>query len=158
MKPTTKDFAEYFGLALEAGVCHEEEIEAWADKMIIETASPIPKWLLDLSMEEEPGKNRLLDAVPGEADKLVVWHLVLARLGIAYRTKQLSREKAFKTMYRWVAACKIPEPFSKQVQRLDDGLDGVKQGWYEEKQVIKDFEGFFDKFRAFELLLPGPVS
>jgi hypothetical protein len=33
-KPTTKDIAEYFRLALEAGLCCEKEIESWADKMI----------------------------------------------------------------------------------------------------------------------------
>ncbi len=39
--PTTKDMAEYFRLALGAGICREYEIKRWSDAMIANSPSPI---------------------------------------------------------------------------------------------------------------------
>jgi hypothetical protein len=153
-KSTTKEFAEYFRLALEAGLCREKEIESWADKMIVETNSPTPNWLLNLSIERETSKNKLLEAVPGQADKITVWKLLLARLGVANRNKQLSREQIVRVLFRWAVNREIPKPFSDGAYRLDDSFDGMKEGWYSEEQFIKDFEDFFVPFRSFELSLP----
>jgi hypothetical protein len=153
-KPITKDFAEYFQLAFEAGLCREKEIENWADKMIIETDSPTPKWLLNLSIEGEISKNKLLEVVPGETDKITVWNLLLARLGIANRKKQLNREQIVRVLFRWAVNREIPKPFLNGAYRLDDSFDGMKEGWYSEDQFVKDFEDFFVPFRSFESSLP----
>jgi hypothetical protein len=153
-KLTTKDFAEYFRLALEAGLCRENEIEKWADKMIIETNSPTPKWLLNLSIERETSINKLLEAVPGKANENSVWNLLLARIGIANRAKQLSRKQIVGILFRWAVDRTIPEKYWPDAYKLDDGFDGIQAGWYSEKQFMKDFEDFFVSFRSFESLLP----
>ena len=154
-KPTTKDVAEYFRLALEAGLCRENEIEDWADRMIAETNSPAPDWLLNLSIESEASRNKLLEAVPGEADQIAVWSLLLARFGIANRTNQLSREQIVKVLYRWERSGELPDQFYNQVDRLDDSLEGTKHGhgWCSEDQFITRFEHFFAPFRSFESFL-----
>jgi hypothetical protein len=153
-KPTTKDFAEYFRLAFEAGLCRDKEIESWADKMIVETNSPTPKWLLNLSIERETSKNKLLEAVPGESDKITVWNLLLARLGIANRAKQFSRVQIVRWLYRWAVDKTIPEKYVTSAYILDDSLDGINEGWNSENQFVKDFEDFFVPFRSFEKFLP----
>ncbi len=156
-QPTTKDLAEYFQLALEAGLCPENEIESWADKMIVEASSPTPGWLLNLSIERDTSKSKLLEAVPGEADKHTAWSLLLSRLGVANRTGQLSREQIVRALFRWAVNREIPDPFFTGAYRLDDSLDGTKEGWNSEEQFIKDFEDFFVPFRSFEKSLPSPT-
>ncbi len=152
--PTTKDFAEYFRLALEAGLCREDEIESWADKMISEASSPLPDWLLNLSIESAMSKNKLLQEVPGEADQITSWSLLLSRLGVANRTKQLTREQIVRVLFRWAVNREVPDPFFRAAYRLDDLFDGVKSGWCTEDRFIEDFEDFFAPFRAFERCLP----
>ena len=155
-KPTTKDFAEYFRLALEAGICRENEVESWADKMIVETSSPTPDWLLNLSIESAISNHKLLEAVPGEADQPTVWNLLLARMGIANRTKQLNRGQIVRVLYRWTANGEIPSQFYNQASRLDDSFDGIQiqYGWCSEDKFIQDFEHFFAPFSSFESFLP----
>jgi hypothetical protein len=156
-EPTTKDLAEYFRLVLEAGLCREDEVENWADSIIVKTGSPLPDWLLNLSVERETSKNKLLQVVPGEADELTAWSLVLAQLGVADRAQELSREKILCLLNRWALDCEIPNPFCKAIYKLDYSFDGMMEGWHSENQFIKDFEDFFEQFRAFELFLPQPT-
>ncbi len=153
-QPTTKDLAEYFRLALEAGLCREKEIETWADKMIVEANSPTPEWLLKLSIERDTSKSKLLEAVPGEVDKLTAWSLLLSRFGVANRNRQFSREKIVRALFRWAVNREIPDPFFTRAYQLDDSFDGTKEGWNSEEQFIKDFEDFFVPFRSFEMSLP----
>jgi hypothetical protein len=153
-QPTTKDLAEYFRLALEAGICREKEIEAWADKMIVESNSPTPDWLLNLSIERETSKRKLLESVPGESDKITVWNLVLSRLGVANRLKQFTREQIVRVLFRWAVNREIPNSYFTEAYRMDDSFDLMKQGLYSENQFVKDFEDFFVPFRSFELSLP----
>jgi hypothetical protein len=152
--PTSKDFAEYFRLALEAGLCREHEVESWADSMIVETSSPLPDWLLSLSIDRETSKRKLLESVPGEADKITVWNLLLARFGIGSRTKQLSREQIVRVLFRWAVDREMPRPYYSGAYRLDDSFYGMKDGWYSENQFMKDFEDYFVPFRSYEALLP----
>jgi len=152
--PTTKDFAEYFRLALEAGLCRENEIESWADKLIVETSSRTPDWLLNLSIDRELSKNRLLQEVPGEADQITVWSLLLARLGIANRIRQFTRGQIVRVLFRWAVNREIPNQFCNGAYRLDDSFDGIQEGWYSEDRFIKDFEDFFVPFRSFQSFLP----
>jgi hypothetical protein len=156
-QPTTKDLAKYFRFALEAGLCREEEIETWADKMIVEASSPTPEWLLNLSIERDTSKSKLLEAVPGEADKITAWSLLRSRLGVAKRTGQLSREHIVRALFRWAVNREIPDPFFRGAYRLDDSFDGTKEGWNSEEQFIKDFEDFFVPFRSFEMSLPQSI-
>jgi hypothetical protein len=153
-KPTTKDFAEYFRLAFEAGLCREKEIKNWADKMIIEKSLPTPDWLLNLSIEGETSKNKLLEAVPGKADKNTVYNLLLARVGITNRAKKFSRVQIVQMLFRWAIDKIIPEKNVNSVYVLSEGLDGISEGWNSEHQFVKDFEDFFVPFRSFESSLP----
>ncbi|MBI3848679.1 MAG: hypothetical protein HY298_00080 [Verrucomicrobia bacterium] len=153
-QPTTKDFAEYFQLALEVGLCRENDIEAWADKMIAESSASTPDWLLNLSIDKEASKRRLLDAVPGKSDLPTVWNLVLARLGLAARTKQFTGEQVVRILFRWVINQQVPKEHESAVYVLDDGFDGIKEGWYSLDKFKKDFEGFFKPFRTYESLVP----
>lgn len=154
LKPTTKDYAEYFRLSLEAGLCREDEIESWAYKMIIETNPPVPNWLLSLSTDGEISKNKLLQSVPGEADQNVTWSLLLARLSTAYRAKHFSRIQIVEVIFRWISAGVIPSQFLQGAAKLDQSLDGMIDGWGSEDQFIKDFEDFLVPFRSFQSLLP----
>jgi hypothetical protein len=156
-QPTIKDLAEYFRLALEAGLCREIEIEAWADKMIIEANSPTPDWLLNLSIERERSKTKVLESVPGESDQISVWNLVLAKLGIAARTKQMSQERVVRILFRWAVDRVMPEEYVSWAYTLDDGFDGHKAGWFFKSQFDKDFEDFFLRFQSLEPLLPEPT-
>ncbi|HKS38112.1 MAG TPA: hypothetical protein VJW76_13025, partial [Verrucomicrobiae bacterium] len=149
-KPTTKDYAEYFRLALEAGLIREAEIEQWADKMIVEISSATPDWLLNLSIDREASKGRLLEVVPGETDKTNSWNLLLAHLGIAARTNRFKREQVVSMLYRWAIAGVIPEEHLSAAYALDAGLDGIKAGWFSERQFEERFEAFFRQFRSFE--------
>jgi len=153
-EPTTKDFAEYFRLALEASLCRENEVESWADKMIAETSAPIPGWLLNLSTESQASKSTLLQEVPGEADLITTWSLLPARFGGANRAKQFSPEQIVKVLFRWAASGEMPKPFISKACQLDAGFDGMEAGWYSEVQFTKDFEDFFRQFRSFEPYIP----
>jgi hypothetical protein len=152
--PSTKDFAEFFRLALEAGLCRETEIENWADKMIVESSSPIPDWLINLSTDRENSNNKLLEFVPGEPDQIAAWSLFLARLGLADRTKKLNRDQIVSILFRWAVISAVPKPFSKAAYNLAQMFDGVSEGWYSEDQFIKHFEDFFAPFHSFESSLP----
>ena len=155
-EPTTKDIAEYFRLALEAGLCHENEVESWADTMIAETSSPIPDWLLKLSVEKETSKNALLQAVPGVANELTLWSLLLARISIANRVKQISREQILSVLNDWSLTRnrEIPKPICGDFYGLFQSFDGVEEGWHPEEKFIKDVEDFFVQFRSFEPFVP----
>lgn len=153
-QPTTKDLAEYFRLALEAGLCREKDIEAWADKMITESNTDIPDWLLNLSIDQEVSKNRLLDAVPGESDQTTVWNLVLAHLGRASKAKLMTKERVVRILFRWQLERKIPKDHEGEVYGLDDGFDGIKEGWNTLRKFEEYFAEFFEPFRAFENLIP----
>jgi hypothetical protein len=156
-QPTVKDEAEYFRRVLEAGICQDSNIEAWADKMIVENNNAIPTWLLALSTDDETSKSKLLGDVPGEYDAVTVWDLVLARLGMATRLDKFSREQVVRVMFRWAVGREIPTQFITAAYKLDDGLDGIKEGWYSENQFLEDFEKFFEQFRSVEACLP-PTS
>ena len=153
-QPTTKDFAEYFRLTLEAGVCLETEIETWADAMIIETTSPIPDWLLNLSIERETSKFKILESVPGIADEITVWNLVLAKLGVAVRAQKIDQERIVRQLFRWVVERVLPEDYTSMAFTLDDGYDGVQEGWFLLSQFEKDFAEFFRTFQVYEKWLP----
>ncbi len=156
--PTTKDLAEYFRLALEAGLCGEKEIEAWADKLITESNGGIADWLLNLSINQEASKSRLLDDVPSESDTTTVWNLVLAHLGRAAHAKQLTEERVVRILFRWQLERRIPKEYEGEIYGLDDGFDGIKEGWNSLDQFQKYFAEFFEPFRAFEHLIPQANS
>jgi|SRR5271170_6845977 len=153
-QPTTKDFAEYFRLALEAGLSRETEIEAWADAMIVETKSPIPDWLLNLSIERETSKSKILESVPGEVDKITVWNLVLAKLGAAARAEKINREQVVRQLFRWAVERILPKEYVPRAYTLDDGYYGTRSGWFLVSQFEKDFTEFFRNFQVYENLLP----
>jgi hypothetical protein len=153
-QPTIKDKAEYFRRILEVGLCREQDIEAWADKMIVENKDTIPNWLLNLSTDGEASKTRLLNAIPGEFDALTVWNLVLSSLGMATRLGNLSRDQVVRVLFRWAVGSELPDQFKEEAYKLDDGLDGIKAGWFSESQFIEDFEKFFEQFRSTEPSLP----
>jgi hypothetical protein len=153
-EPTTKDIAEYFRLGLEGGLCRENEVESWADKLIAETSSPTPNWLLNLSIDSEASENKLLQGVPGEADQITAWSLLLARLGLANRTKQFNREQIMPMLSRWSVNHEIPKPIRSEVSGLFQRCDVFLEGWNSENQFIKDMEVFFARFRPFEPSVP----
>jgi len=157
-QPTTKDLAEYFRLALEAGLCSEKDIEAWADKMIADCKSDVPDWLLNLSIDGEASKNRLLDAVPGESDPGTYWNLVFAHLGRAAQVKLLTEERIVRILFRWQLNRIIPKEQEGEVYGLDDGFDGIKEGWNSLEKFRQYFAEFFAQFREFENLIPQTDS
>jgi hypothetical protein len=123
--------------------------------MIAESTGKVPTWLLNLSIGEEPAKAGFLRAVPGEPDGPTVWNLVLAHLGKSNRVGHFSREQVVRVLFRWAVNREIPNPFFSEAYRLDDGFDGIKQGWYSEKEFVEDFDAFFGAFRSVEDLLPN---
>jgi hypothetical protein len=157
-QPTTKDLAEYFRLALEAGLCRENDIEAWADKMIADCKSDLPDWLLNLSIDGEASKNKLLDAVPGKSDPDTYWNLVFAHLGRAARANLLTEERIVRILFRWQLDRKIPKEHEGEVYGLDDGFDGIKEGWNSLEKFHQYFAEVFAQFREFENLIPQTDS
>lgn len=157
-QPTTKDFAEYYRLALEAGLCRDTDIEAWADKMIVESEVEMPEWLLDLSTNGQTSKANQLGSVPGQADSQQVWNPFLAGLGRAVRLQKLTGEQVVRVLFRWAVNREIPEPFFYEAYRLDDSFDGICEGWNSESQFLKDFRDFFSQFRPFERFLPNAAA
>lgn len=157
-QPTTKDLAEYFRLALEAGLCRERDIEAWADHMIADCKTNIPEWLLNLSIDQEASKNKLLDAVPGESDLKPVWNLVQAHLGRATPAKLLTEECVVRILFRWQLERKVQKEHEGEVYALDDDFDGIKEGWNSPEKFRQYFVELFEQFRAFEHLVPQTNS
>jgi hypothetical protein len=153
-QPTVKELAEYFRLTLEAGLRPEKDIEVWADNLISDSLSPIPDWLLNLSIDREACKARLLDAVPGQRDMETVWRMVLAHLGLAVRTRKLTEERVVRILFRWQLDRVIPKDYEGGVYGLDDAFDGIKLGWNTLKNFQQYFAEFFEPFRRFEELIP----
>jgi hypothetical protein len=153
-KPTVNDLAEYFRLTVEAGLRSEKDIEVWADNLISDSLSPIPEWLLNLSIDREASKARLLKAVPGKQDTETVWNMVLAHLGLAARTQKLTEERVVRILFQWQLNRVIPKEYEGGVYGLDDACDGIKVGWNTLKNFQQYFSEFFEPFRRFEELIP----
>ncbi len=153
-QPTTKDLADYFTLALEAGLCVEAEVTAWADQMIVENTTAMPGWLLNLSTDVEVSKAMLLSAVPGFSNKQLVWSILFAQMSRLIRAKKFSREHLVRSLYRWEVDGVLPKQYSNEVYALDDGLDGIKSGWHTERAFTEDCNKFFSKFEPFDSFIP----
>lgn len=153
-KPTVKDLAEYFRLTVEAGLRPEKDIAVWADNLISDSLSPVPEWLLNLSIDREASKARLLAAGPGQPDMETVWSMVLAHLGLEARKQKLTEVHFVRILFRWQKNQMIPKEYESAVYGLDDACDGIKVGWNTAKNFQQYFAEFFEPFRSFEELIP----
>ena len=149
-----KDIAVYFQRALATGLCHNADVEFWVSEMIGRCAGDVPSWMLDLSVDPSPNKERLLEAVPGESNDDFVWKLMFSNLGRSFRERFLTPGQVVYLLLSWAVAGTVPEEYRRVAYLFDDHHEGIGPGWFAEEELQKEMASFFEQFRAYEPQLP----
>ena len=150
-----KDIAVYFQRALATGLCHNADVEFWVSEMIGRCAGDVPSWMLDLSVDPSPNKERLLEAVPGESNDDFVWKLMFSNLGRSFRERFLTPGQVVYLLLSWAVAGTVPEEYRRVAYLFDDHHEGIGPGWFAEEELQKEMASFFEQFRTYEPLLPA---
>jgi len=151
---SVKDIAVYFQRALATGLCHNADVEFWANEMMGRCARDVPDWMRDLTLDPLANKERLLEAVPGESSDDFVWKLMFASLGRAFRERSLVPGQVVYILLSWAVAGTVPEAYRRAAYVFDDHHEGIGPGWFAEEELRKEMAAFFEQFRAYEPLLP----
>jgi hypothetical protein len=124
MKPSLKQYADYFCMGLELEVCSHAEIISWADDLIGESDKP-EDWLIELATSHN---QHILDVlhilrnIPGLAELNISFQLLMARLGKQVPTILPKDTKLLNRLYSLVYS-EISSDFKVHLYSIDYALD-----------------------------------
>ncbi len=157
-RPTRKDIAEFYRLALLSGLCTPTQIVTWADLIVAADEHPDDVFL-DLAC---CGRMRLdairtlLGKVPGAATSNLPGNLLL---GHACRVLDAGGISAPELLVRILELAKadLPGPdAANELDRLDDALFLARDDIYGPvEQVYADFARFLNGYAGYGSVFPG---
>ena len=103
MQITSKQYADYFVIALEIGLSIKEEIINWADNLILKSFKP-PMWMIDLSTSQKKSildTISLLKEVEGHQNLNISFRLAVAKISILYPSIDMSNIEMLFDLYAW---------------------------------------------------------
>jgi len=132
MKPSWKQYADYFRMGLELGVCSHTEIINWADRLI-ETSEKPEDWMIELATSQNQhilDVLHILQNVSGLADLDISFQLLMTRLGKQIPTISPKDTKLLNRLYSFVDS-EISSDFKVHLYSIDYALDflEVKSDW-----------------------------
>lgn len=103
MQPSLKNYADYLSMGLEIGVCSQDDVVAWADRLIEESDRP-ELWMIELSTGRSKhilDVQHWLQVVSGTSSLEVSFKLLIAHLQRHYPTVQPEQVRLLSKLYFW---------------------------------------------------------
>lgn len=151
MQPNLKQYADYFSMGLELGVCSHAEVISWVDHLIGHSEK-IEDWMIDLSTSQ--GGNildvlHILRGVSGMGDLNISFKLLLAKLKKLHRTISPESTKILGRLYQFVHS-EISDDFKAHLYKIDSALDWLDCGgdWSAVKQDYEELLALGSDFKS----------
>jgi hypothetical protein len=155
MKPTDRDLADFAQLGLRYGLLTPKQIQAWADRVLLERAE-VPTWAVELSIAELNEMIHLLGTVPGQTTGDLHLCLLTALIYRQWRSGDLSLQRVMEVGWRLHLEDRLPHP-------PDGGDWGVvlycqyeefEQGYRSEAELNASVQEKLDPYGTYEGGLP----
>ena len=125
---TIREEAEYYRLLLAMRIIRRDDVIAWADQLLMQTAVPVP--VLDVSLATK-AKDYELDAllgkVPGDGDLALAAHAALCQFKLLLH--ELPLDDAIKRIISYGNTASIPEKEHLDACLFRDLYDGMLEGY-----------------------------
>lgn len=124
MKPSLKQYADYFCMGLDLEICSRTELIAWADDLIGLSGKP-EDWMIELATSQKQNilnVFHILRSIPGTANLDISFKLLLAKLMKEYPTVALEDIRILRKLYSFTDF-EISYNFKACLYKIDSELD-----------------------------------
>ena len=151
-RPTKKDLAEFYRLALASGLCTPADVVAWADIIVAAEDTPDPVFL-DLScsgsLRAEAVQSALHD-VPGSITEDLPIYLLLGHGGRLLAAGRVTAADLILRLHGLAGLESMPSDVYNELSFLEDAYSLARDGTYgtlaEFGQRLVDFLARYDDF------------
>lgn len=167
MKPRLKDYAQYFKMSWQLGICSHSEIIAWVDRLI-EKSEHLEDWMIDLSTsvgKKEQNTIYLLDSLQGTVNFEIVFRLLIAKLGLVKpvllpennRFVKPEDSRLLSNLYVLVQKYDdLPEEIRSNIFQVYCTMDYVDEGYMEWSIIQQNYEQLLSAGNQYKALLNNP--
>lgn len=130
VKPSLKDTAEFYALALGFGLADCREVVRWGDRLLEQEARP-PSWLIDLVLvkDDAPGDAvTALHQAPGAINGFTPTLVLLLRARTYCQMGRYSGERVGRLLVELRMLGLLPEEFLMNAYCIDDGFGLASAG------------------------------
>ena len=152
-----KDTAEFFRLALRAGVCDVATVVRWSDGVIMSEASP-PFAFYDLSTSDSQPLSvvtSLLTTVPGDPTAELPVIKLLGHCHAQVQSGKTPAEELLFRLYKMAVPEHFPETIHHALLTMEDRLWLARDGVYGVvEEVVAEFTNYLSRYTGYAPTLP----
>ena len=156
--PNLKDTAEFFRLALRAGVCDVATVVHWSDGVVMSEA-PVPFAFYDLSTSDtQPWSvvTSLLAEIPGDPTPELAVFMLLGHCHAQVGFGNASAEALLVRLYKMAVPAQFSETIYNALLKMEDRFWLAHDGVYGiVEEVMAEFVGYLSRYTPYAPNLPS---
>ena len=155
--PSLKDTAEFFRLALRAGVCDVATVVRWSDHVVMSEIAP-PFAFYDVSTSESQPSSvvtSLLGEVPGGPNPELPVFMLLGHCHAQVQCGKTPAEELLIRLYKMAVPEHFPETVYHALLTMEDQLWLAGDGVYgAAEEVMAEFTAYLSRYMSYTPVLP----